>query len=129
MSRLSFEERRQHYRREFLNIVERMKPGECLNVHERELKEYFPGGYGGFAGTTFKGTSEEEFLSACMGSAYGTVRIQSNHVGAYVISKHEADEREDGARYHVDADRQYLYERRADGLWIRNDVPYVRGER
>lgn len=127
MSRASYEDRRQAMRQQILQLVASMKPGECLNIEGRELKEHFPGGYGGMTGSTFKGKPEEEFLSACVGSSDGNVRIRDDNRGWFIISRHMPDVRDDGAVYHVDADRKHLFDKRPDGLWIRNAVPYVRG--
>ena len=113
-------------RQHIMGVVHRMKAGEAVNIYGRELRQAFPGGASLF-GTTTLGGPMDHFLSNCMGSAYGSVRIRHDEFrDVYVITKHEPQEFPDGRRFFVDHDRRHLYDRTPDGMWIRNSVPFVR---
>lgn len=99
--------------------VNRMKPGEMLHVDAQEFMDAFPGGF--FEGVRGLQGAIDRFLSSCIGSAYGSVRCEADILRPIVrISRHEEDGSADhsGFVYHVDPDRQWMFER-VPGGWRR----------
>lgn len=103
--------------------VNRMRPGEALKVHAQELLDAYPGGFFD-RGSSLQGAIDR-FLSSCIGSAYGTVRCEADLLSPYVrISRHDEDGNADHCAfvYHVDPDRQWMFDR-VPGGWQRRVEP------
>lgn len=100
-------------RRAYLDLAEKLAEGDAFEVDAREFSWLFGGG-----GILGGGKPEDSFLSSCIGSGCGRIRCRFDDAkGCYIVSKHPEDSRGDGLRYHVDADRQFRYTRRPDGMW------------
>lgn len=93
-----------------------MRPGQAMKFNRHEFNYAF-----GPLASARGGTPEDALLSKCIGSAYGTVRTFRNPLdGSVTITKHESDPGANhcGFVYHVDADRQWMFERVPNG-WKR----------
>jgi len=106
-------------RRAYLDHAEAMPVGHRICIDGRAFREAF-----GRQLTSFhplapeRAGPESDFLSGCIGSAYGRIRCRYDAFNdTYEVSKHEEQELRDGARFHVDFDREHFYQKRPDGMW------------
>ncbi len=104
-------------------MVNSMSPGQCARVSAHEIMREYPT-LGLYGGGGLQGAIDR-FLSSCVGSAYGTVRCDVDLLEPVVrISVYDADPRADhgGVLYHVDSDRQWMFDRIPGGFQRRVTV-------
>lgn len=104
-------------------LVNSMKPGQQLVVSARDFLDAFGARSFAPAGSLYDlDRAIGVFLSGCIGSAYGTVRarVRMDPTLGVLISRHDEDGGADHSNfvYHVDADRQWMFDRVHDG-WRR----------
>ena len=91
------------------HILDRMKPGEHIQIDHYSFQKAYPCGW-----PSIYETHEEAFLSSRIGAAWGCWEVNTiPKNGNYVVSRHK----ESNKRYYVDPDRKHLFEKMPDGTY------------